>query len=118
MARHQPEVDEHNVYLLRGCIENDADLYRQQFIPIVQNLMRKRAKGTYDSTKAAKLFGYLADAGAQKCAKFYDDDRRPWHAIFPPADRRAVARAMEKSFRDEADLGNYDNDAMSGKRRR
>lgn len=118
MPRHQPEADADNARGLQRCIESDADLYRQQFVPIVQNLMRKRAKGTYDSTKAAKLFGYLADSGAKKCAKFYDDDRRPWHAVFPPADRRAVARAMEESFRVEADLGNYDNPMMSGKRGR
>ena len=46
-------------------ITSDADLYRQQYTPIIQNLMRKRAKGVFDPAKAVTLFMYLVDAGAR-----------------------------------------------------
>lgn len=47
-------------------IENDADLYRQQFIPIVKNIQRKVKNGTYDHNLAPQLWQYLVDNGTRK----------------------------------------------------
>ena len=45
---------------------NDAELYRRQYVPIIKNLMRKRAKGIYDHNLAIKLWRYLIDRVAKQ----------------------------------------------------
>ena len=45
---------------------NDGDLYRRQYMPIIKNLMRKRAKNIYDHNLAIKLWRYLIDNVAKK----------------------------------------------------
>ena len=52
-------MDMHAVNELRLFIENDRDLYRQQFLPIVENIKRKLNRGIYDPEKAPKLWLYL-----------------------------------------------------------
>ena len=41
--------------------QNDPALYKRQYMPIIINLMRKRAKGVYDHTLAQKLWRMLID---------------------------------------------------------
>lgn len=108
-ARHAGVVDQDAARDLELTIENDGDLYRQQFQPIVKNLMRKRRAGTYRHDLAVKLFGYLVEAGAKKYAANYGDDGKPWHAMFNVPTRHAVAASMTRSFEREAELGNYDD---------
>ena len=50
---------------LKAFIDNNEELLRRQTQPIQQNLLKKMAKGTYDSAKAVKLWKYLADSGEQ-----------------------------------------------------
>jgi len=90
-------------------INNDAQLYRQQFIPIVKNLMLKRAKGIYDSLKAVKLFMYLVDAGAKKYIKEFGSPGDSMRSMFPKSVRLKVAEELRDDFEDEADLGNWDD---------
>ena len=45
---------------------NDAELYRRQYVPIIKNLMRKRAKGIYDHNLAIKLWRYMIDRVAKQ----------------------------------------------------
>lgn len=94
-------------------IESDATLYRQQYSPIILNLMRKLRAGKYDHAKAPVLFGYLAESGAMKYAREHGTPGEPWHKLFPPAVRREVAQELADRFKVEADLGNYD--AMLGR---
>lgn len=86
-------------------INNDSQLYNSQFIPIVKNLMKRRAGGTYHREKAAKLFLYLADAGAKKYYKEYTSGTG---FKFDLATRWVVAKSLRDSFEQEAELGNYD----------
>ena len=67
-ARHAGVVDQDAARDLELTIANDGDLYRQQFQPIMKNLMKKRRAGTYRHDLAVKLFGYLVEAGAKKYA--------------------------------------------------
>ncbi len=99
------QVDERGARELQLYIENDSQLYHQQFVPIVRNLMKRRASGTYNHEKAAKLFLYLADAGAKK---YYQEFGTPGVRIFNLATRWEVAKALRDSFESEAELGNYD----------
>lgn len=46
--------------------ENEHNLYNQRIWPIVQNLARKRVKGTYDEKLALKLWKYAADDAAKR----------------------------------------------------
>ena len=96
---------------LRLFIDNDSDLYRQQFTPMVRNLMTKIGQGRYDRALAVKLFMYLVDAGAQKYAK---QNGGTWNLLFPKKVREQVATAMRDSFETEAALGNY-NDSLPAK---
>jgi hypothetical protein len=89
-------------------ISSDADLYRQQHLPGIKNLMRKRAAGKYDHNKAVKLFMYLTESGAKKYAKEYANAGE-WHQMFPPAVRREAAESLVEDFEAEAETGNYDN---------
>jgi hypothetical protein len=45
---------------------NDTGLYRQQIEPIIKNLHRKIAKGTYRADLALKLWKYAADTAAKR----------------------------------------------------
>lgn len=88
-------------------INNDANLYHQMFLPIVRNLMQKRAKGTYSSARAVTAFMYLADEGAKRYNKEFGDGTASMK-LFPIAERRQVATALRDDFETEANLGNYD----------
>jgi hypothetical protein len=101
-------LDTHAAKELELFVENDADLYRQQYTPINKNLITKMARGVYNHAGAVKLFGYLMESGAKKYAKQYSGGS-DWHQIFSPATRKAVAEVFAKHFEVEAKLGNYDN---------
>ena len=72
-------------------IENDAGLYRQQYMPIVENLRKKKAKGKYDHELAVKLVCYLTDAGAKKYGREIAGDRT---FTFNVPTRTAAAREI------------------------
>lgn len=87
-------------------IENDGDLYRQKFIPIVKNLQKKLDKGTFDSDKAIKLWMFLIDAGAKKYTKEYGSPGDKWNDLFNKATRLIVAHGFNESFLAEIKAGN------------
>jgi len=102
-------LDEHSAKELFLWIENDGDLYRRQYTPIIKNLVAKKARGVYDSTKAAKLFGYLAESGAKSYNKQVGDGVERIPSYFPKKVRDAVAEELRDRFEDEYELGNYDH---------
>lgn len=94
--------------------ENDGDLYRMQFQPIAKNLTKKFKARKYSSTKAAKLWTYLADNAAKKYTFEMGDsgNARTWHQVkgygtFSAATRRLVGRLLEKSWHAEMKAGNF-----------
>jgi hypothetical protein len=98
------EVEAKELYLF---IQNDGDLYRQQGLPIIQNLVRKIDRGVYDRTLAVKLYHYLAENGAKKYIKEYGGDK--WFEMFDKPTRELVAKNFVADFEAEYKLGNYDN---------
>lgn len=84
---------------------NDADLYRQQHIPIIKNQLRRMKKGTFDKDKSTIAFMNLADNSARKYTKDFGSGTN----IFTKADRLAVAKRLRDDFIEEEKLGNYDN---------
>ena len=78
--------------------DNDEPLYRQSFQPIIANLKKKVAKGTYSPAMAVKLWRYHADRAAQKYAKEFGGT---WHKIFSTKDRQEAAEHWESYARRE-----------------
>jgi hypothetical protein len=89
-------------------ITNDADLYRQQFWPIVKNLMHRQMKGDFDFEKSVKLWGYFVDNGAKKYVKEHGTPGQKIDSMFNKNTRLIVARSLANSFVTEAEYGNYD----------
>jgi hypothetical protein len=107
-------LDTHAARELELFVENDADLYRQQYTPINKNLVTKMARGVYNHSGAVKLFGYLMESGAKKYIKQHGSvhpytGRDEWHQVFSPATRKAAAERFAHHFEVEAKLGNYDH---------
>ena len=111
-------LDEHAAKELFLWIENDGDMYRQQYTPIIKNLVAKKARGVYRSDLAAKLFGYLAENGAKKYYRemeqglpteytFVRNVSPEWSRMFPKKLRDAVAEELRDRFEAEYELGNY-----------
>ncbi len=92
-----PETEQTELELY---IVNDGDLYRQRAQPIIKNLAKKMLKGTYSHIKAAKLWAYLADAGAQKYTKDFDARGASSYGIFSKADRVAVGKSLADNYRE------------------
>lgn len=94
-------------------IENTSDLSpdgpRGQGHDVMLNALRKWRKGTYNPELAVKLFGYLVETGAKRYAKEMGSSEREWSTMFTPATRREAARQLEASFRNSAELGEYDH---------
>lgn len=88
-------------------IENDGDLYRQSFLPIVYNLQKKIKKGTFDLEKSLTLWGFLADAGAKKYTKDLGSPGDKWNDLFNKSTRRLVAKELAESFMAEIEAGNF-----------
>ena len=82
---------------------NDGDLYRRQYMPIIKNLMRKRAKGKYDHDLAVKLWRYLIDNVAKKEAGPMARTK------FPGMIRNLAAKSIADMEQDKMDNGEYDD---------
>lgn len=92
-------VDKHAVRDLILFADNDGDLYRQSYTPIVANLKKKMAKGKFDAAKSVTLWKYHADRAAQKYTKEFGG-RGPHgsYGTFSPDDRRAAAKHWAAEF--------------------
>ena len=80
---------------LKLLIDNDADLYRQRYEPMVENQKKKLGKQVYNPKLSEKMWKYLADAGNKKYAKDYGPS-----GGWTPNDRREVAEMLRDDFED------------------
>ncbi len=90
---------------LKLYIDNDHDLYKTRWTPIVANLCKHKRRGKYDSDKAVIAFRHLTRAGAKKYAAEYPDDVHITAAV-----KLEAAQDMRTEFEAEYDLGNYDTE--------
>lgn len=80
-------------------IENDGQIYRSQTLPIIKNLQRKIAKGTYDPQKALKLWRHLADRGAHDYFKQHGEPHTTtWFQMFSTKDRADAAKLLAEKY--------------------
>jgi hypothetical protein len=84
--------------------DNDQHLHNTSHEPIVNNLRLKAKKGTYDHTKANKLWQYHADRAAHSYAQQHGDKSTPWHKMFSVADRKQAASHFADRAKEEIGL--------------
>lgn len=88
-------------------LENDAELYRQKFMPIINNLKKKLKSGAYNHELAPKLFLYYVEEGAKKYAKENASHPSEWKNIFKKADRIILSQKLADYYHDDIVGGNY-----------
>jgi hypothetical protein len=88
--------------------DSDYSLYQQRKRPILINLGKKYQKGTYDISKAAKLWRYYIDAAMQKYHKEFGS-RGKWSNLLSVPDRNLLALDYAIETKNEFDLGNFTN---------
>ena len=59
-------VDVHEAREIALCAENDGDIYRRRTTPIISNLAKKCAKGTYNAERAIDAFVYVVEDYIEK----------------------------------------------------
>ena len=74
---------------------NNEQVYRTSIQPIIKNLARKMAAGTYDPAMAPKAWSYAAEAGRRAYAKEWPGVR------FSVRDRADAAQEIEAHYQDE-----------------
>ena len=83
--------------------QNDPALYDRQYVPIIKNVMRKRAKGTYDHNLAIKLWRYLIDNIAKQDAGHMA--RHKWSGVV----RNLAAKEIADEELHNMESGEYDH---------
>jgi hypothetical protein len=73
---------------------------------IMRNLAQKMLRGTYDSTKAWKIWMYLADEGARRYNREFGT--RVGMGSFDKPTREMVAHALSEAFESEIKSGALD----------
>lgn len=101
-------VDSDAMNELKLFINNDEDLYRRSFMPIVQNIKRKIKNGTYDHEKAPRLWLYLVDAAARKYVNEFGSPDQDVKDMFPKDLRDAIALDMANEEFEKIKAGEYD----------
>jgi hypothetical protein len=91
---HSGSVDQHAQTELDLYAENTSELYNQKKA-ILANLQRKAKKGTYDHTKAAKLWMYWVDAASKRYRKEFGGSPE----TFNKATREALAKELADRYR-------------------
>ena len=82
---------------LKLYIDNDQDMYRQRYIPLLKNLSRKKKQGKFRKSLASKAFMYLIDDGAKRYTKEYGGNARD---MFPKRQRQMLAKDYVDEFED------------------
>lgn len=80
--------------------QNNGDLYRSRITPIIDNLRRKVAEGTYRADLALKLWRYAADDAAKRYNKEYGHGSAGY-GIFTVPTRMETASMLAAYYDDE-----------------
>ena len=87
-------VDSDAVNELDSYINNNEDLYRRRFMPIISNLRRKMKRGVYDHEKVIKLWMYLVDDAAKAYVDEHGSIDQDVKDVFPKETRLQVAQVI------------------------
>ena len=100
-------VDSDAVNELDSYINNNEDLYRRRFMPIISNIKRKIAKGVYDHEKAQTLWMYLVDDAAKAYVQEHGSIDQDVKDVFPKETRLQVAQAIADREKENIEQGEY-----------
>jgi hypothetical protein len=89
-------------------INNDEDLYRRKFMPIIYNLQRKIKSNIYDHELAKKLWMYLVDEAAKAYTKEFGKPGEDVKTFFPKPTREKVAQVLADREIENIKRGDYD----------
>ena len=101
-------IDSDAVNELDSYINNNEELYRRRFMPIISNIKRKMAKNVYDHEKAQKLWMYLVDDAAKEYVKEFGSTQDDIATMFPKETRQQVARVISDRELENIKQGEYD----------
>lgn len=101
------DVNETDARELSLFAENDGDLCRARVQPIIANLARKVAAGTYDAARALTLWRYAADDAAQRYTRAHGSPGpNGSFGCFDTATRQAVAAMLAEGYAEQvAEVG-------------
>ena len=100
-------VDSDAVNELDSYINNNEDLYRRRFMPIISNIKRKIAKGVYDHEKAQTLWMYLVDDAAKAYIEEHGSVDQDVKDVFPKETRLQVAQVIADREKENIEQGEY-----------
>tara|TARA_B100000780_G_scaffold55147_1_gene34640 strand:- start:177 stop:533 length:357 start_codon:yes stop_codon:yes gene_type:complete len=101
-------IDSDAVNELDSFIQNDEDLYRRRFMPIISNIKSKIKRGIYDHEKSIKLWMYLVDDAAKAYVKEHGSVDQDVKDMFPKETRLQVAQVIADREKDNIERGEYD----------
>ena len=104
--------DEHAAEEIRIYADNNSQLYFSRKLPIIKNLYRKWKKGTYDISKAAKLWQYYIEDAMQRYSKEFGSRGDKWYELLSTGDRKILAREYAEFMLEEFELGAYDDSIL------
>ena len=90
---------------LKLYIDNDANLYRQRYMPILKNLSKKKKAGKFRKGLASKAFMYMVDDGAKRYVRSYGGNARD---TFPKRQRQMLAKDYVEEFEEIFKNQEYD----------
>ena len=101
-------IDSDAVNELDSFIQNDEDLYRRRFMPIISNIKRKMKRNVYDHEKVIKLWMYLVDDAAKEYVKQHGSIDQDVKDMFPRETRLQVAQIIADREKENIEQGKYD----------
>ena len=101
-------IDSDAVNELDSYINNNEDLYRRRFMPIISNIRRKMKRGVYDHEKVIKLWMYLVDDAAKAYVDEHGSIDQDVKDIFPKETRLQVAQVIADREKENIEQGEYD----------
>ena len=101
-------VDSDAVNELDSYNNNNEDLYRRRFMPIISNIRRKMKRGVYDHEKVIKLWMYLVDDAAKAYVDEHGSIDQDVKDVFPKETRLQVAQIIADREKKNIEQGEYD----------
>ncbi len=101
-------VDSDAMNELKLYINNNEDLYRKKFMPIIANIKRKIKRGVYNHEMAPKLWMYLVDEAAVQYVDEFGSPDQDVKDMFPKELRMEIAKQLADEELDNIKAGEYD----------
>lgn len=97
IVKYSHAATELELYLL-----NDGAVYQAYYLPVCQNLARRRARGEFDRDRGLRAMRNVTDTAAKQYTLEHGSMVDRWHDIFPKGDRDRVAETLLDRFLDAA----------------